>query len=216
MGVIMKRYARWQIGLASLAIAACVTINVYFPAAAVEQAADKVISEVTSGSKTAPAGPGGGGAYLQQDRGDRSLADLPLLALSTVLETLVPAAQAQEQANIDISSPEIRAVTASMKARFGQLEPFFVSGAVGLTNDGRIELRDQSSVSLPERALVRRLIAEDNKDRDTLYAEIAKANKHPEWEPQIRKIFARRWHESKDGAQAGWYYQNDAGDWTKK
>jgi type IV secretory pathway VirB2 component (pilin) len=49
MGAMMKKYARWQIGLASLAVAACVTINVYFPAAAVEQAADKVINEVTSG-----------------------------------------------------------------------------------------------------------------------------------------------------------------------
>jgi uncharacterized protein YdbL (DUF1318 family) len=59
------------------------------------------------------------------------------------------------------------------------------------------------------------LIAEDNKDRDTLYLEIAKANKHPDWEPQIRKIFARRWHEN-DNVKAGWYYQNDAGAWVKK
>ena len=211
----MKRYARWQIGLASLAVAACVTINVYFPAAAVEQAADKVISEVTGGSKAAPSGSGGGGAQLQRDRGNE-LAELPLLALSQVLNALLPAAQAQDEANIDISSSEIRAVTASMSERWSKLEPFFVSGAIGLTNDGRIALRDQSSVALPERALVRRLIAEDNKDRDTLYLEIAKANKHPEWEPQIRKIFARRWHESKDGAKSGWYYQDDAGAWVQK
>lgn len=213
----MKPLARWQIGLASLAIAACVTINVYFPAAAVEQAADKVISEVTGGSKavTPP-----GGALLPQklrDAGSASrLAEVPLLALGAMLDALVPAAHAQAEANIDISSPEIRAVTESMRARFTQLEPFFASGAVGLTNDGRIDLRDQSLVPLPERALVRRLIAEDNKDRDTLYLEIAKANKHPEWEPQIRKIFARRWHEAKDGAKVGWYFQDDAGKWVQK
>jgi uncharacterized protein len=212
MGAMMKKYARWQIGLASLAVAACVTINVYFPAAAVEQAADKVINEVTSGAKTAP--PSGGATLPRADR-PLGLSDMPLLALDRVLNALVPAAQAQAEANIDITSPEIRAVTASMGARWTQLVPFFASGAIGLTNDGRIEMRDQAAVSLPERALARRLVAEDNKDRDTLYLEIARANKHAEWEPQIRKIFARRWHEN-DNVKAGWYYQNDAGDWVQK
>jgi uncharacterized protein YdbL (DUF1318 family) len=209
---MMKKYARWQIGLASLAVAACVTINVYFPAAAVEQAADKVINEVTSGGKTAPPT---GGATMPRSGRPLDMSDLPLLALERVLNAVVPAAQAQAEANIDITSPEIKAVTASMGARWSQLVPFFASGAIGLTNDGRIELRDQAAVSLPERALVRRLIAEDNKDRDTLYLEIAKANKHPEWEPQIRKIFARRWHEN-NNVQSGWYYQNDAGAWVQK
>jgi uncharacterized protein YdbL (DUF1318 family) len=209
---MMKKYARWQIGLASLAVAACVTINVYFPAAAVEQAADKVINEVTGGGKAAPPP---GGATTPRGGQPLGVSDLPLLALERVLNAIVPAAHAQAEANIDITSPEIRAVTASMTARWSQLVPFFASGAIGLTNDGRIELRDQAAVSLPERALVRRLIAEDNKDRDTLYLEIAKANKHPDWEPQIRKIFARRWHEN-DNVKAGWYYQNDAGAWVQK
>jgi len=213
MRVMMKKYARWQIGLASLAVAACVTINVYFPAAAVENAADKVISEVTSGGKTAPPP---GGTYMPRGEQPLGVSDLPLLALDRVLSALVPAAQAQAEADIDITSPEIKAVTASMKARWPQLVPFFTSGAIGLTKDGRIEMRDQAAVSLPERALARRLIAEDNKDRDTLYLEIAKANNHADWESQIRTIFARRWHESPDGAQPGWYYQNDAGDWVRK
>lgn len=37
----------WLIGLASIAtLSACVTINIYFPAAAAEKAADKIIDEV--------------------------------------------------------------------------------------------------------------------------------------------------------------------------
>lgn len=39
----------WVIGLALVAVAslpACVTINIYFPAAAAEKAADKIIDEV--------------------------------------------------------------------------------------------------------------------------------------------------------------------------
>jgi uncharacterized protein YdbL (DUF1318 family) len=69
-------------------------------------------------------------------------------------------------------------------------------------------------VPLAERAVVKRLVAEDNRDRSTLYAEIAKANGHPEWEADIRGIFARRWIER--GAQPGWFYQDASGSWKQK
>jgi uncharacterized protein YdbL (DUF1318 family) len=75
-------------------------------------------------------------------------------------------------------------------------------------------VRDQNAAPLAERAVVKRLVAEDNRDRATLYTEIAKANGHPEWEPDIRQIFARRWVER--GAQAGWYYQDASGAWKQK
>lgn len=130
------------------------------------------------------------------------------------LDALVPAAYAQASANLDITSNEIRVITASMQGRFEQLEKYFASGAVGLTNDGLIELRDAAAVPLAERAVAKRLVAEDNRDRAALYAEIARANEHPEWEADIRKIFARRWVER--GAKPGWYYQNAAGAWAQK
>lgn len=43
---------------ATLALSACVTINIYFPAAAAEKAADKIIDEVwqLKPGETAPAG----------------------------------------------------------------------------------------------------------------------------------------------------------------
>lgn len=47
----------------TLALAGCVTINIYFPAAAAEKAADRIIDEVwqLQGSTSAPA-PAPGGA----------------------------------------------------------------------------------------------------------------------------------------------------------
>ena len=131
-----------------------------------------------------------------------------------VLDHLVPAAYAEDSANIDITSSEIRVITASMQTRFEKLEKYFGSGAVGLTNDGLIELRDAAAVPLAERAVVKRLVAEDNRDRAALYTEIARANQHPEWEADIRKIFARRWVER--GAKTGWYYQDAGGAWKQK
>jgi uncharacterized protein YdbL (DUF1318 family) len=190
-------------------LTACVTVNVYFPAAAAEQAADKIIDKVTGQSGAAqPQTPPT--SYVAP------LRDTPVLlaAVGRALEMLIPAAQAQASANLDISSPEIRAVTASMQQRFGQLEKYFTAGAVGLTADGLIEVRDQNAAPLAERAVVKRLVAEDNADRKTLYAEMAKANGHPEWEADIRKTFARRWVER--GAKPGWYYQDAGGSWAQK
>lgn len=202
-----------RVTLASIVISACVTINVYFPAAAAEKAADQIIDAVTGAvgngvvRPAAPATPPTGKLHRADD-------NLLVVALGKLLYAIVPAAQAQDAANLDISSPEIRAITASMNARFGQLTKYFDSGAVGLTQTGLIELRDVASVALPERAVVTRLVTEDNKDRETLYTEIAKANGHPEWAADIRKTFARRWVER--GARPGWYYQNTSGAWVKK
>ena len=219
----MRRILSVKLALASLLVAACVTINVYFPAAAAERAADQIIDQVTGGSaapqsqaptrpqQTPPEPPT---SLRRHTTGDGSgMTGTVRLLAARVLEVLVPAAQAQESANIDISSPEIRAVTASMTSRFDQLEGYFASGAVGLTEDGLVELRDANAVPLAERALVKRLVAEDNRDRNTLYAEIARANAHPEWEADIRRIFARRWVER--GAKPGWFYQQ-GGSWHQK
>ncbi|MDO8292707.1 MAG: hypothetical protein Q7T29_07580 [Gallionella sp.] len=41
--------------LAALTLSACVTINIYFPAAAAEKAADKIIEEVWQTQKDNPA-----------------------------------------------------------------------------------------------------------------------------------------------------------------
>jgi len=204
-------------------LAACVTVNVYFPAAAAEQAADRIIDSVTGQAPTGNLiGPGQPGAIHPPEpqpgtpttRAVSSAQSVLLAATGAVLEHLIPAANAQGAANLDLSTPEIRAVTASMQQRFGQLQKYFASGAIGLTADGMVQVRDQNAVPLPERANVKNLVAEDNRDRTTLYAEIARANGHPEWEGDIRRTFARRWVER--GAQPGWYYQNSAGTWTQK
>lgn len=43
--------------LAACALSACVTINIYFPAAAAEKAADKIIEEVWKTQKSGQAAP---------------------------------------------------------------------------------------------------------------------------------------------------------------
>ena len=118
------------------------------------------------------------------------------------------------QANLEINTPAITGTRNTMAARYSQLEPLFASGAVGLTRDGMVAVRDANAVPLNQRAAVNALIAQENQDRAALYREIARANGHPEWEADIRKIFARRWVER--GAQSGWYYQDASGAWRQK
>jgi uncharacterized protein YdbL (DUF1318 family) len=205
----MRRVLPLKIALVSLLIAACVTINVYFPAAAADQAADQVINKITSGAgATTPPQ-----SYFVPARTE----DQPnflLAATDGVLNVLVPAAHAQGADSLNVSSPAITRITSSMASRFGELQKFFASGAVGLTRDGNVDVRDLNAVALPDRATVKRLVSEDNADRAQLYAEIAKANNHPEWESDIRKSFARRWVET--GAKPGWYYQDESGAWKQK
>ncbi len=157
----------------------------------------------TLGPNTAPVAPS-----IDRDNEPSAI----VAAVGTVLNALVPAAHAQGQANLDVNTPEIRAITGSMAARFQQLKPYFDSGAIGLTSDGHIDVRDANAAPLPERANVKRLVAEDNRDRDALYAEVAKANGHPEWKADIQNTFARRWI---DKAAAGTWYQ-DGGSWKQK
>lgn len=199
---------RWITALLAtfvLGLAACVTINVYFPAAAAEKAADRIIEDIWGPDKAAkPAGN-------EQSSTERSAAGVMVAALQGALDLVIPVAQAQ--ADIDVSSPAIRALTASMKARAGELEAQFGSGAIGLTSDGLVEIRDANAVPLADRNRIKKLVADDNADRNALYREIASANGHPEWEADIRSTFAERWIAN---ARAGWYYKSKADAWTQK
>ena len=53
----MRRVLPLKIALVSLLIAACVTINVYFPAAAADKAADQFINDVTKGTSGGGSNP---------------------------------------------------------------------------------------------------------------------------------------------------------------
>lgn len=126
---------------------------------------------------------------------------------------LLLAGTAWAQANLEVNTPAIASLQSSMQKRHAELAAFYGNGAVGLTRDGFIALRDANAVALPQRQQVNALVAAENQDRTALYREIARANGKPEWENEIRTTFAQRWI---DKSQGGWYFQNSAGAWTRK
>lgn len=203
----MRRLVPLKLALVCVLTAACVTINVYFPAAAAEKAADKIIEDVWGKGQTPAAPPE---SDETSSLAPREAPRVLWAAAGAVLDFVIPAAHAQ--ADLDVSTPAIRAITSSMESRHGSLEKYYSSGAIGLTADGMVEVRDQNAIPLAERNSARQLVAEENKDRAALYAEIAKANGHPEWEADIRDTFAKRWIAK---AQSGWYYK-EGGGWKQK
>lgn len=188
---------------AGLMLISCVTINIYFPAAAAEKAADRIIEDVWGPAATQikdNAEPEQQSLFKQHQ---------PNIAMS-VLNWLVSPAQAEM--NLNISSAAINAIQNEMKDRHSNLKPYYESGAVGLTENGLITVRDAKAISLKDRNKVKGLVADENKDRNALYAEIARANGHPEWKADIQSTFARRWVSN---ANSGWWYQT-GGSWQQK
>ena len=190
------------LALAVFALGACVTINVYFPAAEAQAAAEEFVEKVLDEK-----GDGAAGA-------DEPQAAVPARQPRwSPMSLLISQAHAQE-VDITIRTPAIQAIQDRMAARFQSgLRPHFDSGALGFGNDGLVVLRDASKVPLKDRVSVNQLVAEDNRDRNAVYREIAVANNHPEWEDQIRQTFSRQWIAS---ARAGWWYQAADGSWKQK
>ena len=187
-----------------LALSACVTINVYFPAAEAQEAAREFVEKVIGDDLTpapVPAEPeanrietGASGGYA-------------------LLAFFISSAHAQT-ADINIRTPAIQAIQSRMAERFkSQLAPSFDSGALGFGGDGLLVVRDASKLALKDRATVNTAVADDNRDRAAVYREIAVANGHPEWEQQIRETFAKQWVAS---ARSGWWYQDAGGAWKQK
>lgn len=192
-------------------LAGCVTINVYFPAAAAQQAADKVIGNIIG-----PEAPGQAPAPSSSTQPPPSGAPAgrePLAA--RLLEAVIPAAYAAEsQPNLDIQSPAIQAIEARMRDRFHSvLQGLLASGAVGFTHNGDVAIRDASKIPLAQRAQATQAVAAENADRAELYKQIAAANGHPEWAQRMRESFAKQWISR---ARPGWYYQDASGNWQRK
>jgi uncharacterized protein YdbL (DUF1318 family) len=120
---------------------------------------------------------------------------------------------AAAQANLKIDTPAVTALRGSLRDHHQQLAPYYETGAVGLTREGTVAIRDANLVPLAQRANVNAQISGTNQDRGELYREIARANAHPEWEGDIRTTFAQRWIER---AKPGWYYQDANGNWVQK
>lgn len=189
----MKSWIQFALIVLTLTLLGCITVNVYFPAPEVRQAAEEIVEETWGGPPDAapPTAPG---------------------PSSSLLDLLVAPAWAAE-VDINVSTAAIRTLKDQMKARAEQLKPHLAAGRVGIAQDGMLVVRNTDGLTLKDQATLRRLVEAENGDRQALYREIARANKFGDDQiPQIQRIFAETWIQKAD---PGWWVQQ-GGQWRKK
>jgi uncharacterized protein YdbL (DUF1318 family) len=187
--------------LTAFFVSACVTVNIYFPAAAVERAADQIVKETWGGPSDPVKAPPKPQSFNK------------FLPARVATWSLTGEAYAQE-ADINVSNPAIRALKDSIRDRSNAIKPYMDRGNAGIAQDGLLAVRSTDGLNLKERAEINQLLDAENRDRENLYAEIAKANNiSRDSIPKIKAIFAKSWL---DQARPGWWIQDTQGNWRKK
>jgi uncharacterized protein YdbL (DUF1318 family) len=188
-------------------LASCVTVNIYFPAAAIQKAADQIVEDIRKTPEQAP-------DKTPEHRPEDKKRDETRLLDRLRFAHLGPTEASAAAVDVNVSTPAIRTLRASMASRFPQLQPLYGKGAIGETNTGLLAIRDTGALSLKEKADVNRLVGQENADRQALYAEIIRANNLDMSRlAEVQKLFANSW---RDKSSPGWWIQSDNGEWAKK
>jgi uncharacterized protein len=113
-GLTMQAIRRYPFISSLLLLTACATINVYFPAAAAESAADRIIEEVYGEDESLDEN-----SLSLPDDSQSSIHESKSNVFVTFLNSIIPTAQAQ-QPDINISSPGINKLKTLMKKHHKQ------------------------------------------------------------------------------------------------
>jgi len=179
---------------------AVITVNVYFPTEAVEEAAEKIIDEIQ----------GEDDSQSKTDNSDQQsffqmVIPFGIFGCSTVYA---------DELDLNLTTPAIRKLVKSMKARNTEIMKFKDKGTIGETNDGMLAIRNMDGLGGEEIRTVKRLLRAENSDREALYKELATANKISLSEVgKIKAVFAKT---RKAKARPGHWYQDEKGKWTQK
>lgn len=191
--------------LALAVLAACVTVNVYFPEAEVRDLSKQIEDEVRK--------------QAAQQSGEAPPAPQPPPTPNqgaSMFDLLVGATPAMAQvAQPEITNPAIRKIIDSRSARYNELRRYLDQGVLGENNKGLLEVRNLEALTdLKARADVQRLVKAENADRQELYKEIAAAkNVDLAQLPKIQETYAATLRQN---AKAGDWIQQPDGNWVKK
>lgn len=176
----MKRRYRCSLTITAVVLAtlfACVTINIYFPAEKVESVAGDIVNDIR-GKKTS-----------QKDKQSKN--ENPVF--QNIKIALSPSIAWADEVT-DVSNPTIRALKAKMKARFKSLKAYYQKGILKEGGNGYLSVAKTGGLNLKQKREVTGLVAAENKDRKSLYAEVAKALKIESSQVgRVAQIFAKEW-----------------------
>ena len=139
--------------LVATAIAGCITVHVYFPVKELKEAADEIVEDVRPdivGAEDSTSESDGEDRSGREDAGDqraerlkrsgehvRALSTGPALLSVSLISTVwadesdSDGEKEESERVINASSPKIRKIKASLKARYRKLLPLYTAGRVG-------------------------------------------------------------------------------------
>lgn len=209
---------------AALTLGACVTVNVYFPAAEVRDLSKKIEDEVQKeaakvqdkAAEPAPAPPQApADSNAPADPASPPPHDGGSASLFDTLLGVTPAYAQDGVAAPEVSSPAIRRIIESRAARVAAIDKYKATGVIGESNKALLEIRSLDAITdLKSRAEAQRLVKEENADRVELFREIAAAKKVDAAQiPKIQETYAQTIRER---AHAGEWIQMPDGAWKQK
>lgn len=223
-------------------IAGCITVHVYFPVKELSEAADEIVDDVrpdivsaedsadSSSESESESGERAGDSredalhLYRRARGADGFSEhvrAPSSTLALLSVSLVSTAWADEKDTgekgddvINASSPRIKKIKVTLKARYKQLLPLYVAGRIGEGQNGYVALRDVKDLKLKDRRKVSTLVKAENADRKRLYTTIARENEIADSKiKDIGRLFGRSWQKK---SKTGWWIEVKKGKWVKK
>lgn len=174
-------------------LTACVTVNIYFPAAEVRQAAEEITKEVREGVKE------------EAPKEKPSTSPRSWINFSGI---------AYAQQELSVSNATIRQLKNKMKDRYPAMESYLKNGNLGESLTGVLVLKSTGGLDLRKKAEVQRLMDAENSDRLALYDAVSSALNVPSSETgRVKKIFAQEWQKT---APAGTWIEKEKDKWSRK
>ncbi len=216
-------FGAFALAMCAMTSTGCVTINVYLPTEEIQDAAREIVDEVRpelSEVEIESSEPVG----LEETRNPWptwvavsslvSSADAGEVAASPAALLGVATLQDGKKVKLNITTPKIKAIRKTLKARYKKLFPFYQKLAVGEGKDGYLSVRDEKKLSVREKRDLKILVKKENEDRQKLYLELAAANRIEKKEvPKIAALFSAEWQRK---CKVGWWIQGKKGKWEPK
>lgn len=180
--------------LVSLSVAACVTVNVHFPESAVQKETDSYVRDLYQiKPKTQPS------------PAEKTTSYLDFLGISSALAA---------DPIFHIDSPQAMAIKESMRSRVTEVLEQKRSGQLMEGTDGLLKLSPKASEKPLLRKKLESLVANENRDRESLYREVIGSNGLSEAQlPAVRRSFVRSFQSE---SPSGTYIQNESGSVSQK
>jgi uncharacterized protein YdbL (DUF1318 family) len=216
------------LGLASgvlLVGSACVTVNVNFPESAVQKATDDYVRDLYRAKERGKAPASENAATPAEPEASPSPSPSPSkksqkkpttksVTTSSIWD-LIPSAEAAEaDLNFRVDSDKSMKIRDRLAGRLDEVLTQKKAGVLGETNDGLLFLKSPEKLKKLLTKKVETLVADENKDREELYEEVAASNKVSKNRiKDIQKSFARSFQAE---SPSGTWVQDGDGKWSQK